>query len=238
MRTAKYLIHAMLTENTGKALCDSGDAYGRNWQRNSGKTLADFEAEPSATLEVSKYTDRDGKTYWEANPTVSLFHHLADCCGLDEICEEFNAMPVDDWSSDYYGVSAEGQEWINSIFRTKGEAQNTYNWCANFSQVIQYQILEHLDSGDLYALIQIHGGCDVRGGYTDAKLFRLDCEEWGLAHENCGFYAEDSNGFPLHLDWMGEWITAEGSCPTDDELEAFCVAIGEGVHAGDAFECC
>ena len=31
-----------------------------------------------------------------------------------------------------------------------------------------------------YILIQIHNGADVRGGYTDAKLFKLNDE--GLIH--------------------------------------------------------
>ena len=43
------LIHAMLTTNTGTHMLDGGD-NGRNWQRNQGKTLADFQAEPAALL--------------------------------------------------------------------------------------------------------------------------------------------------------------------------------------------
>ena len=233
----RELIHAMLTENTGRALGDSGDAYGRNWQRNAGKTMADFEAEPSATVEVSKYTDRNGATHWELSPTVSLYHHLTDCLTQDDICREFNAMPVEDWDGEYYGVSASGQEWLDSIFRAEGDGFNTYNWCANFSQIFQGQLLEHIDTGEKYALIQIHGGCDARGGYTDAKLFQLKCEDYGLFYEHCGFYVEREDGEGLSLDWLGEWINREGTTPDDDEIEAFCQAIGEGIHAGDAFEC-
>lgn len=232
----KETIFAMLTENTGRALGDSGDAYGRNWQRNAKKTLADFEAEPSATLEVRKYTDREGNAQWEMSPTISLFHHLTDCLTLDDLCREFNAMPVENWDGDYYGTSADGQEWLDSIF-TGGECFNSYNWCANFSQVIQYTMLKHNDTDEDYVLLQVHGGCDVRGGYTDAKLFKLDCEEWGLSYENAGFCAE-VDGRTVCMDWCGsEWITENGSTPDDDELDQFCEALGEGIHAGDAFEC-
>ena len=31
--------------------------------------------------------------------------------------------------------------------------------------------------GEPYLLLQIHGGCDVRGGYTDAKLFKPS-DDW------------------------------------------------------------
>lgn len=230
------LIYAMLTENTGRDLCDSGDAYGRNWQRNAKKTLADFESEPSATLEVRKYTDREGKTRWEMYPTISLYHHLTDCLTLDDTCREFNGLPVENWDGDYYGVSDDGQEWLDSLFNG-GECFNSYNWCANFSQVIQYTMLEHIDSGDNYVLLQIHGGCDVRGGYTDAKLFKLDCEEWGMTYESCGFWA-NVDGKEVYADWNGtDWTNDDGYCLDDDQMAEFCEALGEGVHAGDAFEC-
>jgi len=42
----KEIIYKMLIENTGRALGDSGDAYGRAWERNQGKTIEDFEGEP------------------------------------------------------------------------------------------------------------------------------------------------------------------------------------------------
>jgi len=38
----------MLQENTGRSILDSGDYYGRHWQRNQGR---DFESEPEGKLE-------------------------------------------------------------------------------------------------------------------------------------------------------------------------------------------
>ena len=35
-------------------------------------------------------------------------------------------------------------------------------------------------NGEEYLLLQIHNGCDVRGGYTDAKLFK--CPECIINH--------------------------------------------------------
>ena len=46
----------MLTENTGRALCDSGDYYGRHWQQNQGR---DFEAQPVSHLRAY-VRERDG----------------------------------------------------------------------------------------------------------------------------------------------------------------------------------
>jgi len=94
---------------------------------------------------------------------------------LDDLCNQFNAMPVEDWDSDFYGVSAAGEQWLIDHEFERVREVNTYNGESMLSQVLQYTSLYHPDEG-YYILLQIHGGCDVRGGYTDAKLFRLDSE--------------------------------------------------------------
>lgn len=183
-------IFNMLTENTGTSILDSGGAYGRNWQRNQALTLEAFRNRPEATLEIDKY-ERDGQAHYEASATVDVFHLLTRCLELDEACKAFNALPVDDWQSDeYYGVSAEGEAWLKQRGFTETAARgfNTYNWCSNHSQILQGHYLED-EAGDTYLLLQIHGGCDARGGYTDAKLFKLD--EWGerdpISNDGAGF---------------------------------------------------
>ena len=179
------LVASMLTENTGRDLCDSGGAYGRNWERNTGKTFEDFEKEPEAILEI--YRDSD------FSPRVSVYHKLTDgTLELDDLCREFNALPVPDWDcEDYYGVSQTGGEWLElHSFTPLRDGFNTYNWDNNFSQVLQGNFLTHSESDDIYLLLQIHGGCDVRGGYTDAKLFKVDTayqEEWLVLRDDCSF---------------------------------------------------
>ena len=39
----EFLIYKMLTENTGSAMLDSGDAYGRHWENNKQRTIDDFK---------------------------------------------------------------------------------------------------------------------------------------------------------------------------------------------------
>lgn len=238
IRKIDHLVHAMLLENTGRHFLDSGGAYGRNWERNQGKTIEDYISAPSAVLDVSKW-ERDGVESWDCSPTLSLFHHLRDNLELDSICDEFNSLPVEDWSSDFYGVSAAGQEWLeNHGFTPDCDSFNSYNWCANFSQVVQGQRLE-LD-GERYLLLQIHGGCDVRGGYTDAKLFKFSNDPLYFLNESAGFSVDnpENPGEYLSLNWSGEWINSDGGCADDEYLTKFCKLIGEGVHAGDQFVTC
>lgn len=223
--TVEQTVFAMLTENTGASLLDSGGAYGRNWQRNQALSLEDFRNRPAATLEVSKY-ERDGKAHYEAIPTVDVFHLLTHCLELDEACKTFNALPVEDWrSDDFYGVSAEGEQWLKERGFTESALGgfNTYNWCSNHSQILQGHYLVN-DDDEAYLLLQIHGGCDARGGYTDAKLFKMD--EWGDRDPITG----DCIGFGVDsCDWSVDCRQSECSlynhetheshdCVRDDDL--------------------
>ena len=263
MKTLKETIAAMLTENTGTHMLDSGFANGRAWQRNAGKVLADFESQPSATAEIY-VREYNGQLTAKIMPCVNVFHLLTGgALELDDICKEFNAMPVDDWNGDYSGVSVAGWGFLSRHQFKSKESFNTYNWSSNHSQVIQGQELELngggmcIDGGN-YILIQIHGGADVRGGYTDAKLFRLDdhAEFYNVITEDCGFGVElkerDSktpdmftgrtHDNYLTLDWHGEWINSEGGCGgSDEELLAFATACGASLDKpsitieGDAY---
>ena len=42
-------------------------------------------------------------------------------------------------------------------------------------------------NGESYLLLQIHNGADVRGGYTNAKLFKMEnFQEWLPCENVCG----------------------------------------------------
>lgn len=169
MRT-KELIYRMLIENTGTHPLDSGGAYGRAWERNQGKTIEDFEAEPE---EMWTY-DRDSNCL---DRRVSVFHYLSQL-ETDWVCDYFNEMPCQDWDADgnVYGVSKAQWDWLNSKCEVEvNPTFNTYNGDSDLSQILQGSWLTIND--EQYLLLQIHGGCDARGGYTDAKLFKPQ-EEW------------------------------------------------------------
>ena len=225
----KHIIAAMLTENTGTNMLDSGGANGRAWQRNAGNVVADFEAQPAATLEIYM-RECNGKPSVELMPTISVFHKLTSgVLELDDHCKEYNQRTVDDWGSDLNGVSHSNEEWLEAIGFTWDERTcrfNTYNWGNNFSQVLQGNFVE-LD-GEKYVLLQVHGGADVRGGYTDAKLFKLDdhAEEYDLYRDDCGFSVDDGKGDYLGASWHGEWINLEGGSLDDDEALTFALAAG------------
>ena len=183
---AKELIYKMLTENTGVHMLDSGGAYGRNWERNQVKTIEDFENEPE---EVYTYSKR-----WnELSRTVSVYHYLSQL-ETDEICDQFNAMPCEDWDAEHvYGVSKAQWEWLNEFFPELEVTAtfNTYNWDSDLSQILQGSWIEGYRVGiglERYLLLQIHGGCDARGGYTNAKLFLSP--DYGVINEYLDEYRD------------------------------------------------
>lgn len=173
VKSADEVLAGMLVECTGRALCDSGDYYGRHWQANQGMTLEDWRKQP----EVVPYY-YDGKLEYY---TISVFHYLERQLDRNEVCESFDQWQGGDWDGEYYGISARAQTFLNRIgFEATGTV-NSYNHESALSQVIQYttgRIGEGTADSpcQFYVLLQIHGGCDVRGGYTDARLFVIDNE--------------------------------------------------------------
>lgn len=161
----KQNIYEMLTTDTGKHMLDSGGAYGRHHEKNTSKSLKDFEDE--AGVEAHK----DGMY------TISVFHYLANQLMMDERCIEFNRLNVgcEKWDGelDLYGVCKKAEDYLCDNFENEiRKPFNSYNDESNLSQVIQGAYVEL--NGDFYVFLQIHQGCDVRGGYTDARLFKID----------------------------------------------------------------
>ena len=179
--SVQRLVFKMLTENTGVHFLDSGFSNGRMWQRNQKKTIQDFMNE-----DEEKYVFNN--KYGELERTVSVFHYLSGL-DLDDVCTKFNLRnnKEHDWNGnvgeleDCYGVSARAGHWLMDNHEVDVKHTfNTYNGDSDLSQIIQGSQLQI--NGDGYYLIQVHGGADARGGYTDAKLFKQNYWSCGI-HE-------------------------------------------------------
>lgn len=161
MNTLTVKIAEMLQENTGRSFLDSGGAYGRNWERNQG---VDFESQPVGNLE---FWNRNGEL--DIVPTLSVYHWLKDRLEynpeLDEqyrdYVEDLDIHTAEDFarSIDGKGIYGDGPAFT----------VNTYNGEDLLSQIIQY--VYWTDGDGAHVLLQVHGGCDARGGYTDPVAF-------------------------------------------------------------------
>jgi hypothetical protein len=158
----------MFTENTGRDLLDSGGAYGRAWERNQGKTTADFLAQPVAGV------DDDG-CIW-----LDMYHYLNErltyCEELDSAWVAFDAKHPDiSWGEsleiflDMLGVDEDGDFYSDA--RWSFNSYNSENLLNGTFQGTKFGL-----NGSWYFALQIHGGCDVRGGYTKPAIFTMDDE--------------------------------------------------------------
>lgn len=133
-----------LRENTGRGITDSGDYYGRHYDRLM------------PTAEVWFTTD-----YY---PVMSLGHWLAaNCRHLPEVQEAFDAFSAESdltWEED-----------LNAFFQTKKrEAFYSYNMENDLDQdFICHVFGEKYDwvyDEEAVIVVQSHNGCDARSGFS------------------------------------------------------------------------
>lgn len=158
-----------LTANTGTHFLDSGGAYGRNWQNNQ---LRDFNSEKATTLKFEIWNDK-----WEMEVTHNVFHFLRECLEYDQAMDNafvaFSNLPKNADCS-WPQVVENWKEKVNDDDAYYNWGENTYNRECLLSQVLQYDLFEI--KGTCYIALQIHGGCDVRGGYTRPYIYQYSPE--------------------------------------------------------------
>jgi hypothetical protein len=213
------ILHEMLVENTGVHPLDSGFAYGRHWERN--REIQDFRKLPVVDVTVWK----DGSL----EATVNVFHYLRFFLERDKTSEALEAMlyalaEEPEWRDEpWLSVMYEFADRLVDLGWSRDGGWNSYNWENLLSQVIQgINVWKEDKDGypaEEYVILQIHNGCDVRGGYTKPRVFRLveegpgdffflmdELEAWcGCTHaytDDCGYHwyvsGESADRFPEH----------------------------------------
>lgn len=173
--TLEQFLYEQFTKSTGRTLLDSGGAYGYKYEQNQKKTLQQFLEEPEVTIDL-EYSE-EGSTSEGITPSVNTFHYMLQNLELDPLCNDFNSMKCEEWNSEEaYGISLEQEDYLQSHNFRIGTPFNSYNYESSLDHVLQGSYIyseEGSEDYPEYVLLQIHLGCDVRGGYTDAKLYKL-----------------------------------------------------------------
>lgn len=187
-KTEKVLV-GMLTENTGCDILDSGGAYGRSWQRNQARAFWD-EPETSLSFAVRNW---NGEDHLEINVTHNVYHWLRSRLEYDPSMDRrFQAFRRRAENKDEYDLAImesfpkhltekTGNECTGIHYDGEPMTVNTYNGEDLLSQTIQFILFNHDNVS--YVILQIHGGCDVRGGYTRPRVFEVT----GDSDETCMF---------------------------------------------------
>lgn len=221
-------LQKMMTENTGRHMLDSGGAYGRNWERNQGRK---FDSEPAATL----------CTRYGISVTLNVYHWLKERVrlhrSLDAKFRNFAKRHDDASSRELVGT------WLDQLtdacgntptgFDEHGEPVeiNTYNGESLLSQVLQFTYFE-LD-GEAFVALQIHGGCDVRGGYTEPRIFEIIGEEYCMMdYTNAGIYCGGCD-VRWYTDDAGNHWYANDTGPDLDNLDETTEEAGQAWEAGN-----
>jgi len=221
MQTIEEAITEMLKEPTGIGICDSGGAYGRHWQKN--QLIKDFGELP-----------RFGYTIYDdghIQGTINIYHFLTERLVVDKLSNELTdvlnepvpmRMAIEELI-DYL----ENKEW------EKVYGENSYNRESLLSQVIQYDIMESPE-GDFYVILQIHNGCDVRGGYTKPRVFALKCidDEYDLMRDhymNARCDCEEATSDDCGYHWYDEFPKFWELRKRDGKNEYWCTECNKWV---------
>ena len=205
MASTEAIISAMLKENTGIDMLDSGGEGGRAWQRNQGR---DFAKEPGSVLEVlfgngeiiiQKSTYHYLTEFFEVTPEserlTNEFREFADY----EKNKELGWLELMEMFFDHY-LKPEiiDNDWEAYNISANGNVTNTYNYKSSIDQILQFMLFpwkgdqgrfggKH--TGIPYIMLQIHGGADARGGYTAPHIFAFKARE----HEIDDFIIADGD---------------------------------------------
>ena len=172
MSKTKIAIYEMLTESTGKHFLDSGGNDGRHWQTNREKTIFDFENEPDIIIEDVE-TDHPYRV-------LSVYHHLSDNLAyLEDETKYFNEWIKQEGRDN---VLYDAEDYLEEFFGYDTQVINTFNEECDLTQTILF-VGGKMFRDNIIAL-SIHNGADVRGGYTDYRIFRIMDENFYFWHES------------------------------------------------------
>ena len=255
---ADEVIRSQLVENTGRHLLDSGGHYGRNWEENRDNppwekpewdvydggfvvhnvynhmTRTLDRDRLSVALEIALYafgrSDDEKRNSW-----LSSMEGFADMLHepfyTADLAEKYD-LPRE-VADDVAGYAAGLEETNRRPF-------TFYTYNSEFGSISQNIQATALDSGPYaeYWMVQVHGGCDARGGFTAPRVYHAEwdtpmtsefsyyCEECGWSEaESCVAYEHedliflDSAHVPDLTDAIEEkgWDVFDGAI--DDALE-------------------
>lgn len=240
----KEILARMLCENTGKHFLDSGGVGNRAWQRNnkaieaktgesvenlSGEELVNVFQEREETFCNFSINHWRGEDHLEIEIVHDAFHWLAGRlyyepdmqARYDDFVKDrrdtSHLLDMEDFAAALDGRAIYGEGDPVSV--------NTYNGECLLSATLQYLYFS-VDEGDFIAL-QIHGGADVRGGYTAPKLFSVQDECALFDNARANLWAENTLN-PKQMRFDGGVNDDSHSWYTDDG----CNFYGDGA-AGD-----
>lgn len=240
-KTTAQVVYDLLVENTGRHLLDSGGAYGRAFERNQARTIEDFEADPEC--ELREYVGPTVSVFHFLTKMMDFDSRMQELFdAYVKAHDDVHRYWLEDMEGFADEVMAGRRRWEDGPL-----VENTYNRENILSQDLQYVLfkwdpkdhvvvdivdddavedyeaaLERLPVEGVYALLQVHGGCDARGGYTAPAAFQVD-DSWSSVGGAWGRILDASSQFSLACPdregcgFVADTEDGSGSCFTDVE---------------------
>jgi hypothetical protein len=211
-------------ENTGKALCDSGDYYGRHWQQPAPK--ADIIERPENT-DPDQYCDFCDASINTTALLVQLFEQHVE---FTEEYDDFANREEHEYTSHF--------ELIEAFLENKGYHQvardNTYNSENDLTQQFVYAVWRHEnaegrgdwlynrgrdtheDTPDYIVIVHVHTGCDVRGGYSRPLIGKFEGDYTVPFDLKVEWYIDGDSELAEEVNNSGYYTNGYGCRPDDD----------------------
>lgn len=178
MNKTKAIVLAMMTENTGRNMLDSGMIYGYNYDK-----AKNAHEQPRGWVDYG-------------SPTINLFHHLSDNLVFNEDMQnDFNTWVAENDPN----ADTLWEDLLQSYCKERsievGDNGYTYNYDNLLSQnFVWYEIETEYDE---MVIIRTHNGCDARNGFSSPYFFNFrngnEMYDTDLLNINeCYLYCEDS----------------------------------------------
>lgn len=225
--STKDVVVDMLRENTGGSIVDSGDYYGRAYERNQ---TTDFAQQPAAWGRFECTGER-----LLINGTVSLYRWMTSMLEFDPVLQEKldrHAQGASNSESWFTVVD----DFANKLFdagELDGEPMTFYTYnspdSCDLSQNIQYvNIYADGNYEPTHMIVMVHNGCDARWGFTAPKCFRIKSDEDYLdAMRLTGVYAGDEYWYITS--WNSSEPSERNTCKVDLR-DLFTMRLGEALE--------
>lgn len=169
------VLHSMFMEDAGGHMLDSGDYYGRMGE--AYRKRADLRAEPVAVGWVNGGAHGAQRSAFHA-----LDASLEFSAELDERFERYCAREDADGGKRWYELALGFAEGCDRGFHWDDDKYNTYSFDNPLDGAFQWYEFDAMVSSGTGAgdrrqvravLVQVHLGCDIRGGYGRPRAFIL-----------------------------------------------------------------
>ena len=111
---------------------------------------------------------------------LSVYHHLSDNLAyLEDETKYFNEWIKQEGRDN---TMYDAEDYLTEFFGYDTQVINTFDTECDLTQTIQF-VSGKMFRDNIIAL-SIHNGADVRGGYTDYRIFRIMDENFYFWHES------------------------------------------------------